>query len=184
MAPNQQIEALRVVLGKPRDQRSLKLMERWFKKNTQSWRRADEGDKAVVEFALNRPMTRQKLLQLTATFLTRWGFSRKSHCKENFQPMSMEQYLQGPTQEAPEASESKRQGEKCKRSQELEPSCERLAALFEKHAAPAMRECIKRVWKSAIVKDKEHKQATRPQKKRRLTESEDKWPGRLLIQIG
>ena len=52
MASDQQIEALRVVLGEPRDQRSLKLMERWFKKNTQSWRRADEGDKVVVEFAL------------------------------------------------------------------------------------------------------------------------------------
>ena len=58
---NQEVQALRVVFGVPKDSGSIDKMERWVREHCRDYRRDDEEDKVVVTMVLHRPMKGQAL---------------------------------------------------------------------------------------------------------------------------
>ena len=92
----QEVQALRVVFGAPKDPRSVEHMEGWLKKHCRDYRRHDEGDNVVAAMVLHEPMKGQALRDLLAHHVRRWGFKRRSHARGQLEFLTIDSYMMGP----------------------------------------------------------------------------------------
>ena len=97
-----EVAAARIVFGTPKDERAEHLMHRWLDTECRDWRfesGAQPGEGRVVEVSvvLAMPKPVQKLRQIIAMHVKRWGFFRRAHGKNMLTPISIDDYMKGPT---------------------------------------------------------------------------------------
>ena len=97
-----EVAAARIVFGTPKDERAEHRMHRWLDTECRDWRfesGAQPGEGRVVEVSvvLAMPKPMQKLRQIIAMHVKRWGFFRRAHGKNMLTPISIDDYIQGPT---------------------------------------------------------------------------------------
>jgi hypothetical protein len=78
--------------GHPQGPRSTERLRAWFGRNCRDWKRERADDMLDYFFVLHKPMTAQKLRVLLATNTKNWGFKREAWCRENFFPMTIDEY--------------------------------------------------------------------------------------------
>ena len=151
---NQEVQALRVVFGVPKDSGSIDKMERWLREHCRDYRRHDDGDKVVVTMVLHRPMKGQALRDLLAHHVRNWGFVRPSHARGQLEFTSIDAYmeggvgalLKGKVRDLLDASLTKFEKKKQDREKALQ---DKLAAFRKKQLqrhSLVLKRCLKSLW--------------------------------------
>ena len=157
---NQEVQALRVVFGVPKDRTSVDKMESWLKAHCRDYRRHDDGDKVVVTMVLHRPMKGQALRDLLAHHVRNWGFVRPSHARGQLEFTSIDAYmeggvgalLKGKVRDLLDASLTKFEKKKQDREKALQ---DKLAAFRKKQLqrhSLVLKRCLKSLWDVASNK--------------------------------